>query len=252
MVVTLLAAVILKTFVVDAVYIPSVSMESTLLVGDYVFVNKLIYGSKPTLPAPFTNSWIPLFHLPAIKSIERGDVVLFRFPGPLPGWNAGGQVHFVKRVVGVGGDTIEIRNGSVFVNGTRSSIFVPGSSYPAQSFNSIIIPRRGDSVRLTKGNYPRWKNVLEQEGHASSIDASGSIVVDGKKTSMYSPEKDFLFVVGDNVEHSYDSRDWGLLSAENVVGRVTMIYWSMVPGTSTTNKWFLPSIRWNRLGRFIQ
>ncbi len=108
-VVAFLIAMVIRTFVVQAFKIPSGSMESTLLVGDHILVNKFILGTPVDIP--FTN--VTVFHMPALKKPQRGDVIVFKYPEDP-------KRDFIKRVVGVGGDVVESRDKAVFVNGRRT------------------------------------------------------------------------------------------------------------------------------------
>ncbi len=170
--IALVLALIIRTFVVQAFKIPSGSMIKTLLIGDHILVNKFIYGIKN----PFTReTWIN------IEQPKRGDIVVFIYP-------LDREKDFIKRVIGVAGDTVEIRNKKVYVNGK----LVPDPP-TAQHTDPRIIPA---SVQ------PR--------------DNMGPVTV----------PPDSLFVMGDNRDQSYDSRFWGFVPLKDVKGNAFMIYWS--------------------------
>lgn len=171
LVIAILLALFIRTFVVQAFKIPSGSMQNTLLIGDYILVNKFIYGVK----VPFTDiTFIP------VKEPKRGDIIVFRFPKDP-------SKDFIKRVVGVGGDTIKIEDKMVYVNGEKQdpafAIHTDPATYPA-----------GYQQRDNLGPF----NVPE-----------------GK-----------LFVMGDNRDESNDSRFWGFVDLSAVRGKAFMIYWS--------------------------
>ncbi len=115
--VTLLIAFFLKTFVVEAFRIPSASMENTLHIGDFLFVNKFIYGAETPKTFPLTNIEIPHFRLPALTQPHRGDVIVFEYPGDRDEKKPPHTVNYIKRCVAIGGDTLLIQDKTVFVNG---------------------------------------------------------------------------------------------------------------------------------------
>jgi signal peptidase I len=181
--IAIVLALVIRTFFIQAYKIPSGSMEPTLLIGDHILVNKLAYGLR--MPDSFFGfdplpGVIPygkyLFHL---GPIHRGDVVVFVFP-PDP------TKDFIKRVVAVGGDTVEVRDKSVYLNGHK--IADPHAYYQPSDNRITIAPR----------------------------DHYGPVVVPAGK----------VFVMGDNRDRSYDSRFWGFVPDDNVEGRAMIIYWS--------------------------
>lgn len=169
--IALLLALFIRTFVVQAFKIPSGSMENTLLIGDHILVNKFIYGVKN----PFSgNTWIPY------KQPSRRDIVVFKYP-------VNPTQDYIKRVVGVQGDTIEIKNKKVYVNGE------PQDEKYAIFRDSKILP-----------------------ANVQSRDNFGPITV---------PENS-LFVMGDNRDNSYDSRFWKFVDLQAVKGKAFILYWS--------------------------
>ncbi len=170
--IALVLALFIRTFAVQAFKIPSGSMVQTLLIGDHILVNKFIYGVKN----PFNRGvWIPG------KSPERGDVVVFIYPGDR-------KKDYIKRVVGIGGDTVRIINKKVYVNG--------------ELFNDPSGVQYTDPRIIQGSMQPR--------------DNLGPLTV---------PE-DSLFVMGDNRDQSYDSRFWKFVPLKDVKGEAFMIYWS--------------------------
>ena len=170
-VIAILIALFIRSFVVQAFKIPSGSMKPTLLVGDHILVNRFTYGIK--IPY-FRKTLIP------IGEPKRGDTVVFIYPEDR-------SKDFIKRVVGVGGDTIEIRNKKIYLNSLpyndirgvyTDDFIIPGSIQPRDNFGPVTVPR-------------------------------GSI-----------------FVMGDNRDQSYDSRFWGFVDLKDVLGKAFIIYWS--------------------------
>jgi len=171
LVIAVLLALFIRAFVVQAFKIPSGSMKDTLLIGDQLLVNKFIYGVK----LPFTNLTV----IP-VKNPQRGEIIVFKYPED-PGKD------FIKRVVALGGDTVEIRNKELYVNGLKQS------SEHAVHVDPRVFPREFQ---------PR--------------DNFGPITVPKGK----------LFVMGDNRDESNDSRYWGYVDIAAVRGRAILIYWS--------------------------
>jgi signal peptidase I len=187
---TIVIAIFVITFVVQAFQIPSESMEKTLLVGDYLLVDKARFAESPAW------KWLMPY-----RPIQRQDIVVFRYP-------VNPHQHFVKRVVGVPGDHVRLVNKHVYVNGVRQN-----DGYA--TFNWAWNDRFRD-------NFP------DGGLYGDKISANWFLQVrrlldDGE---LIVPEGSY-FVLGDNRDDSYDSRYWGFVPQENVVGRPLMIYWSM-------------------------
>ncbi|WP_456430753.1 signal peptidase I [Thermosulfuriphilus sp.] len=167
----LILALFIRTFIVQAFKIPSGSMIPTLLVGDHILVNKFIYGVKNPLTR---ETWI------SFKKPKRGDVIVFIYP-------LDRHKDFIKRVIGVGGDVVEIVNKRVYVNGKpleepyvihTDPKIIPGEIQPRDNMPPVKVPAG------------------------------------------------YLFVMGDNRDQSYDSRFWGFVPLKDVKGKAFIIYWS--------------------------
>jgi signal peptidase I len=186
---TVVVAVFVITFVVQAFQIPSPSMENTLLVGDYLLVNKLCYGG-----GSFGDYFMPY------RQVQRGDVVVFHYP-------VNPAQHFVKRVIGVPGDRVRLVNKQVFVNGTPLKEPYAHFTRPANDLFRDSFPR----LDVAPGETPEWWIQLRK------------LVEDGQ---LIVPEGHY-FVMGDNRDDSYDSRYWGFVPQLNIIGRPLLIYWSV-------------------------
>jgi signal peptidase I len=203
-----LAAIVLgmRIFVGEASVVPTASMEGTILVGDHLFMDKLLYGPE-----------IPLVHwrLPALKAIHRGDIIVFRYPKDP-------SETFLKRVTALGGDQLEIRHGMLYVN-----------SQPVQEPYAVH----------------------HLPVHSPDESWGPTVVPEGK-----------LFVMGDNRDNSSDSRDWGFVPMDNVIGEPLFVYWSY---DAPTARWldenprhrfsfyasiagnFFSNTRWHRTGMLL-
>ena len=239
---------ILKAFVVDAVMIPSHSMEGTLLVGDCVLVNKLVNASSVSDVA---NAGVASMRLPSIRSIEPGDVVVFKFPDVNEVGSPHDPVWFVKRCVANAGDKVCVSSGRVIVNGVGMSDREETNTM--DDMETVVVPYAGESIQLTKENIDRWESLIRGEGHSCENTTAAGILIDGSPATAYTVAQNYLFVLGDNRAHSYDSRSWGFLPQSNVIGKATMIYWSMDRAAPVHDIGdFFSSIRWNRIGKFVQ
>ena len=271
---TILVAFFLKLFVVEAFRIPSGSMENTLLVGDFLLVNKLAYGLKTPRYAPFTNLSVPSFTLPLFGRVRRGDVVVFEFPGKPNGELPSGPEYYIKRCIGLPGDTIAIRSGYLIVNGREvllpshaKSSMIAGAVQPdvagmgrlshsaidGNNFGPTIVPQKGKTIHLTSSIIGSWKEFIEREHHSVEVSSGGSIAIDGAETSQYVIEHNYYFMLGDNRGNSLDSRFWGFVPDDHILGEALFLYWSMDPerpGDEAHKQ--SASVRWNRIGTLIR
>jgi|ERR1700688_845124 len=186
---TVVIAVFVITFIVQAFQIPSPSMENTLLVGDYLLVNKLTYGG----------GGVGDYFMP-YRRVQRGDIVVFHYP-------VNPAQHFVKRVIGVPGDRVRLVNKQVFVNGKALKEPYVRFSRPLDDLFRDSFPR----LDVAPGETPEWWLLLRK------------LVEDGH---LIVPQGHF-FVMGDNRDNSYDSRYWGFVPQANIIGRPLVIYWSV-------------------------
>jgi signal peptidase I len=239
LVVAILIALAIRAFVVEPYRIPSGSMFPTLLIGDHLFVNKFIYGIK----IPFTD-----LRLPAIREPERGDVVVFTvakrgtqtYPADrrsdLP------REEFVKRVIGLPGDRIDMRDGVVYLN---------GEPVEAQRLAETFVDEAGRDLLVEQVSLgDRSFRILDDPNLALSSTRPISVTVEPGR----------YFVLGDNRDHSKDSRFWGTVRLAEIKGPAFVLYWSwdfngswgelLNPGTW----WRLLTerMRWGRIGRAVE
>lgn len=204
---------VLRTFLVEAFRIPSGSMENTLLIGDFLFVNKALYGAE-----------VPLIRrqLPAVREPRRGELVIFdsvEEPGR----------KLVKRLVGVPGDTVAMRGGDVYRNGHPVDEPYALHADPTRSES----PANRDRMR-------QW-----QLSHLAGAD-SAAYDPDLHDWGPLVVPRDSLFVMGDNRDDSYDGRYWGFLPRGNVRGHPMLIYFSYDPASWRALPFFT-AIRWRRI-----
>ncbi|GIV59072.1 MAG: signal peptidase I [Rhodothermaceae bacterium] len=309
--VAVVAALLLRAFCLQAFRIPTSSMEKNLLAGDFVLVSKLHYG--PRLPRsvglPLTGWYLPDVTLPHVRvpgfsRIRRGDVIVFNYPaeeGPVDR-----KTHYIKRVVGLPGETLSIRNKVTHIDGVplplmpgmqqkwvvraepgavlpleeleargasllsvqgglrtggriafeatrdvaeevaswnavasveplvtppqaglRLRTFPPGRGFSPDHYGPLYIPARGDTLHLTDESWPVYERLIRRyEGHDARRLDDGRFLIDGVLTDRYVVEQDYYFVMGDNRDNSQDSRVWGFVPMDHVVGKAVLVYFS--------------------------
>lgn len=196
-VIAIILALFIRSFVVQAFKIPSGSMLATLQIGDHLLVNKFIYGVKFPMNGQILIPW---------KTPSHDDIVVFRFPKDR-------SIDYIKRVVGVAGDTVEIKNKQLYING--EAITNPHAQFTA-------------------------KNIMNAS--AGPRDNMGPVKVPEGK----------IFVMGDNRDNSYDSRFWGFVPLNDVLGKAFILYWSWDLEKPLISVDRFTSIRWSRIGDIVR
>lgn len=232
---TLLFATGLKSCIIDAYKIPTGSMIPSILDGDFVLVNKFIYGART--PKAFLSISIPSIQFPAIYHVQRGHVVVFEFPGEPDETIVIRNLYLVKRCIGLPGDTVTISGGAVQVNGSTMEYFPQAE----KDFDRTIVPRKGISIPMDAKNFLLWKTFIRREGVDIQL-REGDVFIDGRKSDAYTVRRNYYFVLGDNINKSSDSREWGFVPEEHIVGKAMMIYFSK--GSD--------GIRWERIGTIVR
>jgi len=368
------AASIIRIFMIEAYTIPTSSMEKSLLVGDFLFVSKLSYGPKlPNTPLAFpfvhhtmpmskyTKSYVewvkwPFYRFPGLTTIKHGDVVVFNYPdgdtvalkqqnqsyyglvrqlGRERVWNdkfnfgdivsrpVDKRENYIKRCIGLPGDTIRIIDETVYINGkafefpelsqfmyqvktdgnpinrrilnklditedvqltetgdqvitlTQESaaklkelpnvisvdkiiqpkgywqpyIFPFDSSYSwnVDNFGPLYIPKAGATVKLTLENLPLYERIINAYELNTLEVNNGKILINGKEATTYTFKLDYYWMMGDNRHNSADSRFWGFVPSDHIVGKAVFVWLSL-----DNNKSLLDGkIRWNKLFRFV-
>ncbi|MGO7984703.1 signal peptidase I [Rhizobium leguminosarum] len=225
----LILAMVIRTVLFQPFTIPSGSMMPTLLVGDYIFVNKFAYGyskySLPFSPDVFSGR---LFG----ADPKRGDIVVFRFP-PNP------DIDYIKRCIGLPGDHIQVTDGVLYVNGKPVPKVADGA------FTSDYKLDPGEDV-------PVFRETLDDGKSYDTLDQSP--VSRGDNTREFIVPEGHYFMMGDNRDNSLDSRfDVGFVPAENLVGRASVIFFSLGNDTSFREIWKWPTnMRWDRLFKVVE
>jgi signal peptidase I len=264
---SLLIVMVINGLLIASFVVPTGSMQNEVMAGDFLFVNKFIYGGSSPQTIPFFNTPLPYFRLPGLRDPEKGDVIVFIYPGDRDQVEPAEFQYYLKRCVATAGDTLSVRGGHVFINGVQqptppNASYSPGgpraddhlrtfpvdASYTRDDWGPMRVPKSGDIIPLNDSTFRRWRVFILREGH--SLERDGEIMLlDGKPATQYRVERDYVFGMGDNRNDSEDSRYWGFIPVENVVGTPLIVYWSWDPNipflSSLGDK--LASIRWGRI-----
>jgi signal peptidase I len=228
--ITVIMALFLMTFIAQAVAVPTGSMQNTINIGDHLFVNKFVFG-KPT---PVLGKLLPT------REINQGDIIVFKLPD-------NPRINYVKRVIGLPGDTVQVKGRRVIVNGKelpeeRALVNLTGPQEPELPI-----------VRVEPKPQDAWYRVYYDLERASSED--GFDFSDGLKYGVSAPvqvPEGKYFVMGDSRDNSQDSRYWGFVPRENIFARALYVHLSFDPrgGPSPLTK--LINVRWRRLGAAVK
>ncbi|MBN9669814.1 signal peptidase I [Roseibium aggregatum] len=226
----LLLALIVRTFLFQPFNIPSGSMKDTLLIGDYLFVSKYSYGySRFSFPfglAPFSGRFFA-------SEPERGDVAVFKLPTDT-------STDYIKRVIGLPGDTIQVIEGIVHIN---------GKPVKRERIDDYIEQSPSGAVRRV----PRYRETLPNGVSYDTLDLTSNGMLDN--TREYEVPEGSYFMMGDNRDNSVDSRvlnKVGYVPFENFMGRAEILFFSIKDETPAWQIWTWPwSVRWERIGRTL-
>jgi len=269
-----IASLIIKAFIIDAYLIPSASMENTLLIGDYLLINKTAYSISTPHAIPLLNIWVTSYPIINFKKPERGDVIVFKFPGMPNELNPVEESSYIKRVVGLPGDTVNIINGKVFVNRIEipfpenaiipdtkkekfsaqdSRIFPNNKGWDNDNFGPLVVPYKDETIPIEHSSIDFWGPLINREYDSKTVSIEGSVIhVNKMPIRNYLIKKDYYFVLGDNRENSMDSRYWGFVPEDYIIGKAFVIYWSWDQFTKVNNTVdFFKPLRLNRIFKII-
>jgi signal peptidase I len=303
-----IVVLVVRTLFFDLFRIPTPSMEENLLVGDYLFVSKLHYGTRlpMTVGVPFTSIYVPgirfpTTRLPGFSDVERGDPIVFNYPPDDQPIDR--KTHYIKRVIGMPGETLSVRDKMVHIDGdplplgegmqqywtvvkqdpryqiprsrlrelgigdvqrtqnpstvrllatpaavremsrwpwirdiepsimqnsNYSDLMYPaGRGYTPDNYGPIRIPKQGETIELTTSNWAVYKPVIVRyEDRAARQMTDSTFAIDGERTSTYTFQQDYFFAMGDNRDNSQDSRFWGFVPMDHIVGKAVITYFS--------------------------
>ena len=243
---------------------PTGSMLNTILIGDKFLDNDMYYGIKN----PFTGKYMIMYNNP-----QQGDVVSFNFrgsPGKAP---ENKKTNYLKRILGCPGDSLLIKKRLVYINGSYykhaihfkfdedysflskrpdPNIFPSGYPWNQDNYGPVIVPKAGETVEFDTSSIALWKNVIRDEGNELLIKKDRIFINDIEKYS-YTFKNNYYFMIGDNWYNSLDSRFFGFVNENDIISKLTMIYFSFdseIPPEDVTRR--INSIRWDRIGKMIE
>ena len=225
--VALIAALIIRALVIQSYRIPTGSMKDTLMIGDFLLVNKFIYGINTPNRIVGTKIRVPSTRLPGFRQPDRGDIVVFRFPDDV-------TVDYIKRCVAVAGDTVELRDTKLYINGKPEG-------------KEEFVEQKWDQEENRNIKYFR---ITKENGQTFIIRKAGTPRQQMHNWGPVVVPQDHIFMIGDNRDNSYDSRMWGALPMEHIVGEALVIFFSwdkMEPLWQVHEK-----IRWGRIFSVIR
>jgi signal peptidase I len=264
---------VINNFVVASFLVPTGSMENEVLTGELLFVNKFLYGGSSPRNIPFTNVRLPYFQFPALRDVHRGDVIVFVWPGYREDVQPAEFQFYLKRCVAISGDTLSVKGRALYVNGRLSPlprniriddptpkpawyvedrIFPPGMQWNEDNYGPIVVPKKGMKIPLSSQDFHEWEVFIGREGHSVSL-VGDDVVIDGVPVKEYAVQRDYLFGMGDHRDNSLDSRYWGFIPKESLVGTPMIVYWSWntdIPLYDIFSR--IGSIRWGRIGSLIK
>jgi signal peptidase I len=230
LVLVLILVLIIKAFVIDALKIPTGSMKDTLLEGDFIFVNKIAYVISTPHQIPILGNKLKSIELFALSKPKMNDVIAFEMPSEFYDPSAKNYSMLIKRIVGLPGDTLEIINKDVFINGGKirnpsflhinlnettdknidNKLFPYNQKWTIDNYGPVIIPKKGMTVELNPKNISLWENAINIDFGEKVMSVEGTVInLKGKPIHEYAFEKNYYFVLGDNRESSLDSRYFG-------------------------------------------
>ena len=246
----IIIAIVFKTFMFSVYRVSSASMKPTLMIGDIIMVNKL-------------------FHRNNENSIKNGDIIVFY---PINSYLSKDNRKYIKRCIGKPGDTLEISNGRIIINGIYEKeinliykediqTLIKDDIFKQKFLNNIfyfatnnknkntilnlkpiIIPYKGMKISLTSNNLSLYECILPDSINSKTVNRSESL---NKK--IFTVKNDYYFVIGDNYSNSIDSRYWGFLPENNIIGRAFFVVWSNTQPCSG-----IEGIKWDRIFKLIQ
>ena len=275
--------ILINNFVVASFLVPTGSMENEVMTGELLFVNKFIYGPTTPRTVPLTGIEfgflqippvrLPWFRIPSFASVERGDVIVFEFPGYRDEVEAAEFQFYLKRCVGLPGDTLQVDNRVLYVNGDvfplprnikfdrawpvseeipDERIFPPGAPWNEDFYGPLVIPFEGMRIPLSADSLQYWETFIRREGHSVRL-VDGEVMVDDSPATEYTVERNYLFGMGDHRDNSLDSRFWGFIPEENLVGSPIIVYWSWNTDIPLYNIFSrIGSVRWRRIFSLIK
>jgi signal peptidase I len=272
---TFVVALFIRGFFLEAYRIPTGSMENTLLPGDFILVNKAAYNFSTPSNIPIINLEIPKIRLFEISNPVRNDVIVFEFPGNANELTPVDRESYVKRIIGEPGDLLQIIDKKIYINGRTipapdlvlfdssdlrmdgrrgRGIFPADKDWNKDNYGPLLIPYKGLTIKLNSKNVKEWGIIIDREIGRKAVNDEGTVItINDKPVSSYTFKRDYYFVMGDNRDNSLDSRYWGFVPEDKIIGKAFLIYWSIDFNKTVSGPVdFFESIHFNRLFKSIR
>lgn len=268
----LILVLLLKMFAIDAFRIPTASMKNTLLEGDFIIVNKTAYSITTPLQIPFWGKRLSRTQLYSTGKPEFNDVIAFEIPSNYYDPGSEDFSVLIKRIIGLPGDTIEIKDQVLWINHIKyrtpsfiklnleempneiidAKLFPYNNKWNLENYGPIVVPKKRMKVELTPKNILQWQNAINSEYNKKVISVEGTVInLNGSAIREYTFEKDYYFVLGDNRKNSIDSRYFGYVPEDWIIGKAKFIYWSQIPVEYSGITDYYNAIRFSRLMQSI-
>lgn len=248
-------------------------MRNALIEGDFVLVKKSSYQIRTPDKFPFTPFKIPSFRIFKRQKPERNDVIVFKMNEFLVDTSLT-EYDLVKRIIALPGETVQLKDRSVFINdeeinnpstvtfNLNSPFFYNKAEQKFYPFNDktwkinfygpVKVPQRGDTIQINPKNISIWQPIINYESGGKFINVEGTVITyKGRPITEYIIQKDYYFVLGDNRFESVDSRFFGFVPEDEIIGKVWMIYWSINPNIETGFWDFFNALRFDRITKSI-
>lgn len=268
-----LTLIIIKGIFLGAYHITSSSMRNALIEGDFVLVKKFSYQIKTPDKFPFTPFKISSFRILKRQKPERNDIVVFKMNEFLVDTSLT-EYDLVKRIIALPGETVQLKDRAVFVNdeeinnpstvtfNLNSPFFYNKAEHKFYPFNDktwkinfygpVKVPQKGDTIQINPKNVSIWQPIINYESGGKFINIEGTVITfKGRPITEYIIQKDYYFVLGDNRFESVDSRFFGFVPEDEIIGKVWMIYWSINPNIETGFWDFFNALRFDRITKSI-
>jgi signal peptidase I len=260
-------AIFIRSFFLGAFSIPTLSMANTLYPGDFIIVNIAAYKFSTPRQIPILGLSIPSLNIFNTGEPEINDLIVFKFPEINSGDAVFNTFNIVKRIIALPGDTLQIINKKIFVNGKEiklpesarcsfeyikpvgkedDGIFYSSTGWNSDNYGPVRVPAVGDTLNISTDNIDVWKQLIVYEYEEKVVREEGSVItIADKPVRYYVVKKNHYFVIGDNFNNSRDSRYFGFVNEDMILGRAMFIYLSIDQAKSSDG--FFSRIRWNRI-----
>ena len=265
----IILAIFLRAFILGAFRIPTSSMADTLYPGDFIIVNLAAYKLNTPREIPILGLSIPSINIFDTGKPDINDLIVFKFPVINSDDAVYNNINLIKRIVALPGDTLQIINKKIFINRKEinlpetarlsfenikpkgkedEDIFYSGTGWNSDNYGPVRVPAMEDTIKFNTDIIEIWKRLIVYEYEKKVVRKEGSVItINDKPVCNYVIKKNHYFVIGDNFNNSRDSRYFGFVNEDMILGKAMFIYLSIDPAKSGSD--FISKIRWKRIFR---